>query len=269
MDDRPLFVLPKRKCGTPRSGLYLVSRMSPSGSLLPFTALAAPFESMIANPRSYQVVDMPSTLLNLGLTFDSDLEPTHNLPKYGIADMWGMSAGYPFVWDAIEETRRLGVSRRVANIPDIPFPIPVLMMHMHAMWDMPGTGETALNWLCDNFGWESLSEHNGVAASTPSMPWCLAKSLGHVGDDDYLWHPYARLWELIPQIDRDERLEWFLEWFQVEQRPGVFGLSWITHAAYVLGPGETEVPAKWADRAVPAVSETDPRAVDGISLLDD
>ena len=262
-----MFVLPDRRCGTPRSGLYLVSRMSPNGTLLPFTALASPFESMIANPRSYQVVDMPATLINLSLTFDSDLEPTHNLPKYGIADMWGMAAGYLYVWDAIEETCRLGVSRRVGNIPDLPFPIPVLMMHMHAVLDAPSGA--CWDYLSRQYGFEQICDHDGTIGTIGNMPWCLAKSLGHVGDNDYLWHPYAKLWELVPQMDRDEKLDWFLEWFQVEQRPGVFGLSWITHAAYVLGPGETEVPAKWADRAVPAVNERDPRAKDGIRLLDD
>lgn len=274
MDDKPLFVLPNRKCGKVRQGLYLISRTSPNGTLLPFTALVAPFEAYIANARSYQVVDIPSTLANLSLTLDSDLEASHNLPKKGLADLWGMSTGYKEVQDVIEETMLKGVSRRVAAIPDIEFPCPVLMMHMHAVLDIPDP-ERAWKWLNDKTGWEPYIEFafpdmtDAPTVYVDSRPWLDAESLGHVGDDTYLWHAYAALYELIPQLQKDDLWDWFMEWFCIEYRPGVFGLSWITHAAYVLGPGETEVPAKWADRAVPAVGESDPRAVDGIPILED
>ena len=54
-----MIVLSNRKCGRPKAGaLYMISRKSAGGTLLPFTAIAAPLSAEIASPRKPEVVDV-------------------------------------------------------------------------------------------------------------------------------------------------------------------------------------------------------------------
>jgi len=257
-----LVVLPDRKCGTPRKGLYMTGELSPSGTLLPFTALAAPFEAIIAHPRSYQKVDIWETLYHAnGLRTSGCAPPFAGLPQQGIADLWGKSAGYECVYDVAIETCMKGICRRIAKVPDLETPFPVLMMHMHAVVDAP-IPEMAWDWL-ETMGIE-WSRTQGIENPIDVLdrPWQAASSLGRVGDQDYMTHPHFDLWRVISEMAVNENyLDWWLEDNQVELRQGVFGLGWITKVVYVLGKDDEEVPEAYADRGVlPAVNTHDPRA---------
>lgn len=252
-----MFIMMNRKCGKVKGGgLYLVGEPSPDGTLLAFTAIAAPFEARIAHPRNHQIVDVPTTLLKAdGLRVDGN-DSFAGLPKIGIADLWGKSAGYTTVWDVIAETATKGISRRVAHIPDIPRPFPILMMHMNTVLNIPNPN-AAVEWLLDH----GITINEEVYPLF-GMPWRGAESLGHVGDKTYLDHPYVALWAALAALD-PELMQMFLEYHQIEFRQGVCGLSWITQAVYVLKDDETDVPEELAEKGVIAgIGESDPRAAE-------
>ena len=249
-----LVILPDRKCGTPKKGLYMTGTLSPTGTLHPFTALAAPFEALIAHARSYQKVDMWATLGQCnGLAFDGADLPFARLPRHGIADLWGKAAGYEHVMDVILETMEKGISRRIAKVPDLETPFPVLMMHVDAVVNAP-IPEMAWDWL------EDMGIYNLDRDTVSTRPWHTAPSLGRTMDRTYLDHPYINVWEAIQKMDREDKLDWWIEDNQIELRQGVFGLGWITEVVYVLGKDEDEVPEKYVEKGVvAAVNEHDPR----------
>jgi len=277
----PPLVLSNRKCGRVRGGgLYATGVLSPEGTLLPFTAIAAPFEAHVPNPRAPAYIDVPATLQRVGLVSDAGnpayAEPFAKLPRLGIVDLWGMSAGYETAWDVIEETCRLGISRRIAQVPSLQVPYPVLMAHKNAVVDFAHL-EFVDDWLRDwaerqpwgegmsptepGWGYE-YDTGKGFSVLYNEHSWLGAESLGRVGDDDYLWHHYVDLLWAVGQLTAQGVLDKFLHETGSELREGVFGLSWVTAIAYVLKPHETEVPEHLAEKGVvAAVPEGDPRGL--------
>jgi len=197
------------------------------------------------------MIDVGATLRAMRLEARGDGNgPFAGLPQYGVADLWGKSFGYDHVWDVIEETRRLGVSRRISGVPSLTPPYPVLMMHVEGFVSVP-TGD-----------WQFVDRYFDVA-EIDTRPWRDAESLGRVGDDSYLLHPHTEFYKFVSDMDRDDTLDDFMEYTRTEFHQGVFGLSWITDIVYVLGRNDTEVPEKYADRGVvAAVTQDDPRAED-------
>jgi len=271
--EETVIALPNRRCGkvTP-GGLYAVSRMSAFGTLLPFTAVAAPLPAEVANARKPEIVDTARTLCGLAglvhLDPHVDIGRFARLPKIGVADYWGQSQGYKSVWDCVEETQRLGVCRRVANVPSVPLPTPVLMLHAEAVMDV--SGQRARDWLTEQFGWTAEQEPAWASSvysdrfgmvDVEDQPWREAHSLGREGDDDFMWHPHVKLWEIMPQLRKRRLFSKFRGECGVRFEEGVFGLSWITDVAYVLKRGEKEVPNHLAARGViAAVAQDDSRA---------
>lgn len=259
-EDRPLLVLPNRRCGRVRPGLYLVGRRSPHGTLNAFTAIAAPFEAVIPYNRSYFVIDVPTTLTGgHWLRTDGNAE-FGGLPRLGIADLWGKSVGYESVWDIIQETRLLGLTRRVSQIPDIPRPFPVLMMHVDAYFDIP-----LLSLFMDILNNHEV--HVDDMLEDKSWTRLYDKSIGRRGDPDFMDHQYVYLYEMQKVLERTGDWDGILEDCRVEMRQGVFGLSWVTDAVEVLPHDRNHVREDLAERGVlPAVSVDDPRAESGVPI---
>jgi hypothetical protein len=243
--------------------------MGPGGTLLPFTALVAPFPAEIENPRAQQAISISATLENatgLWLPDGTSQKSFAGLPVYGVADLWGKGAGYKTVWDVIEETRQKGVCRRIPQVPEVELPCPILMMHMDAVVSRTYRAPHDLKVWLHGHGVEwsmtgGEDEPPGYQLGTVSgQPWhSEAESLGRVGDDDFMWHPYVKLYKKIAGLKEEKLFSEFCRQFGMEQ--GVFGLSWITKFAYVLGEGETEVPDHLKAKGVEAaVGEDDPRA---------
>lgn len=267
-------VLPNRKCGRVKQGLYAVGEMSSAGSLLPFTALVAPIPAEISNPRVAQRVGIAETLLAGAGLQPARGESFAGLPSVGVADLWGKSAGYETVWDAIAETRALGISRRIANVPDLVVPYLVLMMHMDAdVYSMQEAYATAASvWDIEIPEWFEMKRAGGSllrpfvlnnAYSLWAQPFLEAKSLGIKDDDDFMYHPYVKLYAAIHELKKAYLYNEFKREFGIYTEQGVFGLSWVTSICYVLGEDETEVPPALAKRGVEAaVGEDDPRATE-------
>lgn len=262
-----MIVLPNRKCGKVKSGgLYAIGRKGVFGTLLPFTAIAAPLPAEVANPRKPQVVDTARTLTGLAGLVNYDeaaiIGRFARLPKIGLADYWGQSQGYRNVWDVVEETQRFGICRRVANVPSVPLPCPVLVLHAEAVMSVPPSrsGVTIKSWL-DGYGirWdfqgvqalrEYVEDVQPLLVSVDDQPWREAHSLGRKGDDDFMWHPYTDLWRIIPELKRHQLFKRFRQECSARFEQGVFGISWLTDFCYVLKDDETEVPAHLAERGV-------------------
>lgn len=265
--NQPLVVLPSRKCGTPKKGgLYSISLMSPNGTLEPFTALVAPQPAEIDNPRSPQVVSIPATLESEigGLHFPTGQESRlwKSIPSVGLADLWGVGAGYKDTWDAVAETKAKGICRRVAKVSDLRTPIPVLMMHMEAVVTLPETvtWDEVNAWL-DERDIEPVQTYDPDAAVfIHDKPYLDEEKLGRVGCDTFLWHPYIKLYMLLSELRARRLRTKFLREFDVSLTQGIFGLSWITAFVYVLGEDEDTVPDELAQKGVlSAITEDDPR----------
>lgn len=270
-----MLVLPNRRCGKVKKGaMYMVSRKSVLGTLLPFTAIASPLPGEVRNPRKPEVIDTSRTLTGLAGLIHVDPHVSFGrfarLPRVGLADFWGKSAGYVNVWDCIEETQRLGICRRVAQIPDVPLPCPVLMLHAEAVVDVDWIsvrywlGGRGIRW--DFQGVQVLRKYvedgqplqDCRTVGVEDQPWREAHSLARKGDDDFMWHPYAKLWEVIPQLKKRRLFGRFREECSVRFEEGIFGLAWITDFAWCLREGEKEVPDHLAAKGViPAVAEGD------------
>lgn len=264
MTQQQLLVLPNRKCGRVRPGLYLVGRGSPGGHLRRFTAIAAPFFAITPSPQAPFQIDVPTTLKRAEYLRTDGTEEFGQLPRVGIADLWGASAGYTNVWDVIAETRQYGITRRVAWIPDIPRPFPVLMLHVKAYYNHAiGAGRAALH-LEDLFG-----KSKNTNWTLDFMPWHVAGmppnpyKLGTVNCPDFMEHPHVDLWRQEASSDPHVRgeLVHFKNLCGTELKQGVFGLSWVTDAVQVLRQGQD--PSEVRTGCLPAVGEDDPRAADG------
>ena len=274
-----MIVLPDRRCGTvEKGGLYMISRKSIFGTLRPFTALAAPLAAEIANVRRPEVVDIARTLCGVAglihLDPHVDFGRFAKLPKIGLADFWGKAAGYVNTWDCVEETQRLGVCRRIANVPSVPLPCPILMLHAEAVVE-PFNWIAMWYWLHDRHGieWDvqgvqvlrkyvedgqPLQDCRVVGVG--DQPWREANSLGRAGDDDFMWHPYVGLWHIIPQLRERRLLKKFREECSVRFEEGIFGVSWISDFCLVLEDDQDEVLGHLAVKGViPALTENDPR----------
>jgi hypothetical protein len=267
-----VIILPNRKCGTPvKGGTYGISRMALGGGLKPLTALAAPLPAEIANPRKPQLVDTARTLTaDVGLWApdpDWDYQGRFaRLPRTGLADFFGVSQGYRNFWDVLFETSVKGLCRRVAQPLDIPLPCPVLLMHSQVVVDADWVDveewlrEQGIEWAPGHLD----STPEGLVRNTAMMddqPWREAQSLGHTGDDDFLWHPHSLLWQAIATLCERRLLAKFVRECDVQFGQGVGGLSWLTDWAMVLREDQDEVPDHLARKGViAAVTEDDPRA---------
>ena len=274
-------VLPNRRCGTVKQGgLYACGELSPYGTLNAFTALVAAFDSEIANPRAAQAISIPQTLEYLMLCppGGNDREYKH-LPAVGFADLWG-KCYYPTVWSVIEETMEKGISRHIAQVPDIPLPAPVLMMHMDAVIEPPDAPDSPFKHTftpedCQyqalepmlaklNVTWHYANDM-GMTPTVRPFKWHddAVPSLGHRGDPTFMDHPYVSLYRAFSDLQDTKKLKKFLKDNKVNQAQGLFGLSWITKYVYVLKDDEDTVPDKFAHAAwavEPGVGVDDPRA---------
>jgi hypothetical protein len=219
------------------------------------------------------LVGIAETLLGeVGLQPPSG-EAFAGLPLVGVADLWGKSAGYETVWDVIAETQAKGISRRIANVPDLEVPYPVLMMHMDA--DIYSSQEaytpSVSVWDIEITKWFEMkrAEFDGSpfvlsgAHDLWAQPFVVAESLGRKGDDDFMYHPHVKLYTAIHELKKVKLYNEFRFEFNIYVDQGIFGLSWITSICYVLGEDETEVPPALAKRGVEAaVGEDDPRAAE-------
>lgn len=257
-----MIVLPRRKCGVPRPGLYAVGARAPRGTLNAFTAIAAPVEAYIANPRAAEKVHIHASLsAGYGLIPPGPglgSEPFAQLPIWGMADLWGKSAGYKTVWDVIEETVAKGVARRIPKVPDVTLPCPLLMLHMNTFASPRMTTNTdTLRELLPEF----FSGSPPNALFLFDQPWRDAKSLGRSGDDTFMSHPHVRFWQVIGQIDTRKRNKTLKE-LDVRLTEGIFGFTWITAFCQVLKPHEDRVHDNLAQVGVlPALAPNDPRAL--------
>jgi hypothetical protein len=210
---------------------------------------------------------MELTLTDLVLTPPSGGAGYSGTPAVGLADLWGKSAGYRSVYDVIEETQALGPCRRIARIPDVELPCPVLMMHMDAVLftDAGGNpdGSKLAAWLSPYLldQWEPENE----VGHWLSRPWqdYEGSRLGRVGCDTWVEHPYVHLYEAIRALKKKRKYSAFLAEFGLAEYPAVFGLTWFTYWARVLGPDETEDDMSQAEieaGVIPAYTQDDPRA---------
>lgn len=258
-----MLVLPNRRCGkVALGGLYAVSRKSVFGTLAPFTAIASPLPAEVRNPRRPEVIDTARTLCGLAGLVHVDPHVTlgrfARLPKIGLADYFGRSQGYRSTWDCIEETQRLGVCRRVAQVPNVPLPCPVLMLHAEAVVD--ADVDVMREWLFEE-GIVVFAQSGRVYdTNLEDQPWREASSLGRKGDDNFMWHPHVGLWRIIPHLRERRLFKRFRTDCGVRFEEGVFGLSWITDFCYTLKDDEVEVPLPLAMKGVVgAYAEDDSR----------
>lgn len=258
-----MHVMHKRLCGTPRSGLYAVGEVSSNGSLLAFTALAAPVPAEIQNPRAAEKVHLRFTLnAGLGLVPPGpglmDL-PFAGLPLVGMADLWGKASGYETVSDVVGETLNKGIARRIPAVPDVSLPCPILMMHMDAHFYAVREGwqERVIRFVNE---WEPLW---AIQCNVEDQPWRDAPSLGRSGDDMYLWHPYMAFWQALSDIGGPTERERSVADMGGRMAQGIFGLTWVTKFVQVLRQDQDHVDEKYARQGVlPALSPDDPRAKD-------
>lgn len=149
-----MLVLTDRACGSvAEGGLYASGIPRIEGRLLAYTAIAAPFDAEVANPRRAQAVAMGPTLDQAwGLVSPTgDDEPYKSLPAIGMGDLWG-KCYYRNVWDAVHETARFGACRRISHVPDeVKVPYPVLMLHQDAFALFGESTDFVESWLCENF----------------------------------------------------------------------------------------------------------------------
>lgn len=264
-----MLVLPNRRCGTPEKGaLYMVSRESVFGTLALFTAIASPLPAEVRNSRKPEVVDTSRTLTGLAGLIHPDPHVSFGrfarLPRIGIADFWGQSRGYRNVWDCVEETRRLGVCRKVANVFDVPLPCPVLMLHAEAVITPGRAWSSVGGWLFgQGIEWD-VAYYQGEDATdivtVEKQPWREVGSLGRVGDDDFSWHPYVELWGVVSKLRERRLFSKFRDECSIRFEEGVFGLSWISDFVYTLKDDEAEVPVHLAEKGVVgALTQDDPR----------
>lgn len=257
-----MMVLPKRKCGRVKCGLYAVSEASENGTLEPWTWLAYPFPAEIANPRKAEPISMGDTLdMRAGLWPPTPypVKP-YGLPAVGVADLWGRSAGYKDAWDVAHECSFKGTARRIAQVPDVPLPYPVLALHKEAMLVSPLGWGVVQDWLLGHdLVWSPMGD--GVDWTVDDTPWVGAESLGRVGDETYHGHPYTGLMRVMPELRRRRLRSQFVRECQIEFEEAVFGMTWITAIVWVLGEEESAVPKELAKKGVlPAMGEGDPRA---------
>jgi len=227
-----------------------------------FTAIAAPVEAEIHNPRAAEKVHIYATLnAGYGLIGPGPglgSQRFAQLPTWGMADLWGKSARYKTVWDVIQETFFKGVARRIPTVPDVTLPCPLLMLHMNTFANRPMTSNiSALKELLPEFF--SGSPPNDLFLF--DQPWRKAASLGRRGDETFMSHPHVKFWEAIGQMDTRKRNK-TLKRMDVRLTQGIFGLTWITAFCQVLGPDEDHVQDNLAELGVlPALAPDDPRAL--------
>ncbi len=260
-------ILKNRLCGaTVPGGLYATGLPSADGSLLPFTALVAPVLAEIRNLRAQQIVSISETLMGGGgLAEPTGTEPFRwkGLPAVGLADLWGIGAGYRDPWDVIQEVMEMGICRKVNAVSELRLPFPVLMMHMKADvnapwvdWTLPSDPDMLVERLGELTG---LDDIEGLWA----QPFLEAQSLGWDGDDNYLWHPYVTLYQSMAELRAKKKYTEFCRKFGFVFTQGIFGLSWITSYYRPVKKDEPVdyVPDDLARQGVKsALTEDDPRA---------
>lgn len=262
-----MIIMHRRKCGTPRGGLYAVGEMGPGGTLEPCTALVAPLEAEVTNPRAAEKVHIDQTLTSgFGLVPPDGHEPTRfaGLPVVGLADLWGKSAGYRTAWDVLEETMAKGIARRIPKVPDVTLPCPVLMMHMDAV--IKPKSQNGRNVAVDMALFDSPALTKGSWAALVEQPWLEAESLGRAGDETYLDHLHVHFWSAWRNHIFNEPGSYAkheLKRMEIDLVQGIIGIGWINAFVQVLEPDQYNVDPKLAAQGVvPGLAPNDPRVQD-------